>query len=171
MTPLERLVTQALRLPIDLVQHIIKLNRDAAERAASTIFQKYRRGSRPRLPFRNLQAILGDTNLGVANEDRARWWRESWQPFYNSAIPLGPGQPPFASGEARRQFVAGYRRHMAYPWRVAAAVERSVHSLFTPRRPRGGRRVLFHTTGGAPFRGNYACVRNVSHLRRCVLHY
>jgi plasmid stabilization system protein ParE len=110
MTPLERLVTQALRLPIDIVQHIIRLNRDAAERAASTIFQKYTRGSRPRLAFRNMQGIMGDVNLSVPN--RARWWRENWHPFYDSAIPLGPGNVPFPTAEARRQFVAGYRRRV-----------------------------------------------------------
>jgi hypothetical protein len=105
MTPLERLVTQALWLPIDIVQHIIRLNRDAAERAASTIFQKYTRGSRPRLAFRHMQGILGDTNLSVA-----RWWRENRHPYYDSAIPFGPGNVPFPTAEARRQFVAEYRR-------------------------------------------------------------
>jgi hypothetical protein len=106
MTPLERLVTQALRLPIELVRQIIKLNRDAAERAASTIFQKYTRGSRPRLAFRDGTLAVSD------NRVRARWWREDWYHYYDSTAPLGPRDHPFESGEARRQFVAGYRRHV-----------------------------------------------------------
>jgi hypothetical protein len=108
MTPLERLVTQALRLPIEIVQHIIKLNRDVAERVASTIFQKYTRGSRPRLAFRHMQVTLGgDNTLSVA-----RWWRETRHPFYDSTIPLLPGSVPFPTTEARRQWVAEYRRRV-----------------------------------------------------------
>jgi hypothetical protein len=110
MTPLERLVTQALRLPIELVWQIIKLNRDAAERVASTIFQKYKRGSRPRLAFRHMRDTLGALDFGN-NRHRARWWREHWYPVYDSTAPLGPDHTaPFTSGEARRQFVATYRR-------------------------------------------------------------
>jgi hypothetical protein len=108
MTPLERLVTQALRLPIEIVQHIIRLNRDAAERAASTIFQKYTRGSRPRLAFHHMRATLGALDFGN-NRHRARWWREHWYPVYDSTAEEGPGHT-VVSGEARRQFVATYRR-------------------------------------------------------------
>jgi hypothetical protein len=109
MTPLERLVTQALRLPIDIVQHIIRLNRDAAERAASTIFQKYTRGSRPRLAFRDMAAMGGGLDFGGNNRVRTRWWRELWYPVYDSTAPPRPGLE-VVSGEARRQFVATYRR-------------------------------------------------------------
>jgi hypothetical protein len=113
MTPLERLVTQALRLPIDIVQHIIKLNRDAAERAASTIFQKYTRGSRPRLAFRDMVATVGALNFGN-NRVRARWWRESWYPYYDHRQEprhayVGP-TAAFMDAEDRLEFVAGYRR-------------------------------------------------------------
>jgi hypothetical protein len=109
MTPLERLVTQALRLPIEIVQHIIRLSKDAAERAASTIFQKYTRGSRPRLAFRDMVAMGGALDFGGNNRVRARWWREHWYPVYDSTAPPGPGHT-VVSGEARRQFVATYRR-------------------------------------------------------------
>jgi hypothetical protein len=88
-----------------------ELNRDAAERAASTIFQKYTRGSRPCLAFRDMGATVGTLNFGD-NRVRARWWRESWYPFYDSTAPPGPNDAPFASSEARRQFVARYRRHI-----------------------------------------------------------
>jgi hypothetical protein len=96
-----------LRLPIDIVQHIIKLNRDAAERAASTIFQKYTRGSRPRLAFRDMGTFaLNDSRV------RARIWRESHFPYYDSTAPPGLHEAHCGSGEERRQFVAGFRRHV-----------------------------------------------------------
>jgi hypothetical protein len=113
MTPLERLVTQALRLPLDMVRRIIGLNRAAAEAAASTIFQKYTRGRQPRLAFRDMRATLGFPDFGGNLGFRARWWRESWYPYYNSSMPPGPHDIFFAhiEGVQRRQFVAGYRRH------------------------------------------------------------
>jgi hypothetical protein len=113
MTPLERLVTQALRLPLDMVRRIIGLNRAAAERAASTIFQKYTRGRRPRLAFRDMAATVGALNFGGNNRVRARWWRESWYPYYDSSVPPGPHDIFFAQDEGveeRRQVVASYRR-------------------------------------------------------------
>jgi hypothetical protein len=112
MTPLERLVTQALRLPLDMVRRIIGLNRAAAETAASTIFQKYTRGRQPRLAFCNMAATMGSLDFGGNNGFRARWWRESWYPYYNSSVPPGPHDAFFAGveGAQRRQFVASYRR-------------------------------------------------------------
>jgi hypothetical protein len=113
MTPLERLVTQALRLPLDIVRRIIGLNRAAAERAASTIFQKYTRSRRPRLAFRDMAATVGFPDFGGNNRVRARWWRETWYPHYDSSVPPEPSYLIFVDDEGpagRREVVAGYRR-------------------------------------------------------------
>jgi hypothetical protein len=96
-----------------MVRRIIGLNRAAAETAASTIFQKYTRGSRPRLAFRDMVYTMGFLDFCGNPGFRARWWRESWYPYYNSSVPPGPHDIFFAhiEGVQRRQFVAGYRRH------------------------------------------------------------
>jgi hypothetical protein len=52
----------------------------------------------------------GTLDFGGNNRVRARWWRESWYPYYDHRQePRGP-TAAFTDAEDRLEFVARYRR-------------------------------------------------------------